>query len=59
MESFLNVNKGIEMDANYAAAYFLRGNIKDQFDDRHGAMKDYNTAIEKNYTWETSVVQAN
>jgi len=48
MESLLNVNKAIEVDPNYAAAYYLRGNIKDKFDDRHGAMKDYNTAIEKN-----------
>ncbi|HEY9048802.1 MAG TPA: tetratricopeptide repeat protein [Ohtaekwangia sp.] len=48
MESLLNVNKAIEMDPNYAVAYYLRGNIKDRFDDRHGAMKDYNTALEKN-----------
>jgi tetratricopeptide (TPR) repeat protein len=48
MEALLNVNKAIELDPNYAAAYYLRGNIKDNFDDRHGAMKDYNTAIEKN-----------
>ncbi|HEY3403465.1 MAG TPA: tetratricopeptide repeat protein [Ohtaekwangia sp.] len=48
MESLLNVNKAIEVDPNYAPAYYLRGNIKDNFDDRHGAMKDYNTAIEKN-----------
>jgi tetratricopeptide (TPR) repeat protein len=48
MEALLNVNKAIEVDANYAAAYYLRGNLKDKFEDRHGAMKDYNTAIEKN-----------
>lgn len=48
MESLLNVNKAIEIDLNYAPAFYLRGNIKDKFDDRHGAMKDYNTAIEKN-----------
>lgn len=48
MEALLNVNEAIETDANFAAAYYLRGNIKDNFDDRHGAMKDYNTAIEKN-----------
>lgn len=48
MESLLNLNKAIEIDPNYAAAYFLRGNIKDHFDDRHGAMKDYNLAIERN-----------
>jgi tetratricopeptide (TPR) repeat protein len=48
MEALLNLNKAIEMDANYSNAYYLRGNIKDNFDDRHGAMKDYNTAIDKN-----------
>jgi tetratricopeptide (TPR) repeat protein len=48
MEALLNLNKAIEVDANYAQAYFVRGNIKDAFDDRHGAMKDYNLAIEKN-----------
>ena len=48
MEALLNLNKALEIDPNYAPAYFLRGNIKDNFDDRHGAMKDYNTAIEKN-----------
>jgi tetratricopeptide (TPR) repeat protein len=47
MEALLNLNKAIEIDENYAAAYYVRGNIKDAFDDRHGAMKDYNTAIEK------------
>ena len=48
MEALLNLNKAIAIDANYAPAYFLRGNIKDNFEDRHGAMKDYNTAVEKN-----------
>lgn len=48
VEALLNLNKVIETDANNAVAYFLRGNIKDRFDDRHGAMKDYNLAIEKN-----------
>lgn len=48
MEALLNLNKALDIDQNYAPAYFLRGNIKDNFDDRHGAMKDYNTAIEKN-----------
>lgn len=47
-ESLLNLNKALELDPNYAPAYFMRGNIKDNFDDRHGAMKDYNRAIEKN-----------
>lgn len=48
VEALLNLNKAIEADPNNATAYFLRGNIKDRFDDRHGAMKDYNLAIEKN-----------
>ena len=48
MEALLHLNKAIEVDANYAKAYFVRGNIKEAFDDRHGAMKDYNLAIEKN-----------
>ena len=48
MEALLNLNKAIEVDNNYAPAYYFRANIKDSFDDRHGAMKDYNTAIEKN-----------
>lgn len=48
MEALLNLNKAIDADANYSMAYYLRGNIKDAFDDRHGAMKDYNMAIEKN-----------
>jgi tetratricopeptide (TPR) repeat protein len=47
-EALMNLNKAIDVDPNYAPAYFLRGNIKDNFDDRHGAMKDYNMAIEKN-----------
>ncbi len=48
MEALLNLNKALEQDPGYAAAYLIRGNIKDNFDDRHGAMKDYNVAIEKN-----------
>lgn len=48
MEALLNLNKAIELDANYSPAYYIRANIKDTFDDRHGAMKDYNLAIEKN-----------
>jgi tetratricopeptide (TPR) repeat protein len=48
MEALLNLNKALEIDPNYSNAYYLRGNIKDNFDDRHGAMKDYNTALEKN-----------
>jgi tetratricopeptide (TPR) repeat protein len=48
MEALLNLNMAIELDKDYSPAYYLRGNIKDNFDDRHGAMKDYNTAIERN-----------
>lgn len=48
MEALLNLNKAIELDPNYAPAYYIRANIKDAFDDRHGAMKDYNLALEKN-----------
>ena len=48
MESLLNVNKAIDLDPSYSVAYYLRGNIKDRFDDRHGAMKDYNPDIENN-----------
>lgn len=48
MDALMNLNKAIETDPNYSQAYYVRGNIKDAFDDRHGAMKDYNMAIEKN-----------
>lgn len=48
MEALLNLNKAIDTDPAYAQAYYVRGNIKDTFDDRHGAMKDYNLAVEKN-----------
>lgn len=48
MEALLNLNKAIEVDPNFAAAYYMRGNIKEAFEDHHGAMKDYNIAIEKN-----------
>lgn len=48
MEAILNLNKAVAMDPSYSPAYYLRGNIKDNFDDRHGAMKDYNLALEKN-----------
>jgi tetratricopeptide (TPR) repeat protein len=47
-EALINLNKAIESDAGYYRAYYIRGNIKDSFDDRHGAMKDYNLALEKN-----------
>jgi tetratricopeptide (TPR) repeat protein len=52
MEALLNLNRALDIDPNYASAYFLRGNIKDNFDDRHGAMKDYNIAIDKNPKFE-------
>lgn len=48
VEALVNLNKAIEIDPNYASAYYLRGNIKDKFEDRHGSMKDYNLAVEKN-----------
>jgi tetratricopeptide (TPR) repeat protein len=48
VEALVNLNRAIELDPSQAAAYYLRGNIKDNFEDRHGAMKDYNLAIEKN-----------
>ena len=48
MEAILNLNKPIETDANYAQAYYVRGNIKAVFEDYHGAMKDYNLALEHN-----------
>ena len=48
MEALLNLNKAIDTDPAFAAAYYMRGNIKEAFEDHHGAMKDYNTAIEKN-----------
>lgn len=48
VEALFNLNKAIDLDPKYAAAYYLRGNIKDNFEDRHGAMKDYNAAIEYN-----------
>src|SRR6187455_1226315 len=47
-EALMNLNKALDLDPSYAPAYYLRGNIKDNFEDRHGAMKDYNTAVEKN-----------
>jgi tetratricopeptide (TPR) repeat protein len=48
VEALVNLNKAIELDPNYSSAYYFRGNIKDNFEDRHGAMKDYNMSIEKN-----------
>lgn len=48
VEALVNLNKAIELDPNQSSAYYLRGNIKDNFEDKHGAMKDYNLAIEKN-----------
>lgn len=46
MEAVIHLNKAIEIDPTYAQAYFVRGNIKAEFEDYHGAMKDYNHAIE-------------
>lgn len=48
VEALLYLNKVIELESTNSSAFFLRGNIKDSFDDRHGAMKDYNVAIERN-----------
>jgi tetratricopeptide (TPR) repeat protein len=48
VEALVNLNRAIELDPKASSAYYLRGNIKDNFDDRHGAMKDYNMAIESN-----------
>jgi tetratricopeptide (TPR) repeat protein len=48
MEAILNLNKAIETDPTYSSAYYLRGNLKESFEDQHGAMKDYNSAIERN-----------
>lgn len=47
-EALMHLNKAIEADPSFATAYFVRGNIKDNFDDRHGAMKDYNAAVDRN-----------
>ncbi len=48
MEAILNLNKAIEADPKYTQAYYVRGNIKTNFEDFHGAMKDYNTALDMN-----------
>jgi tetratricopeptide (TPR) repeat protein len=48
VEALINLNKAIEVDPAYSRAYYIRANIKDAFDDRHGAMKDYNVSLEKN-----------
>jgi tetratricopeptide (TPR) repeat protein len=48
MEALLNLNKALDKDPGFAQAYYLRGNIKVNFEDFHGAMKDYNSALEKN-----------
>jgi len=39
-------NKVIELNPNYALAYFYRGTAKSDLEDYHGAIKDYNKAIE-------------
>lgn len=48
MEAIVSFNEAISVDKNSFQAYYMRGNIKQQFSDVHGAMKDYNTAIEIN-----------
>jgi tetratricopeptide (TPR) repeat protein len=48
MEAILNLNKAVEADAKYSQAYYVRGNIKANFEDFHGAMKDYNTSLDIN-----------
>lgn len=48
MEAILNLNKAIEADAKYSQAYYVRANIKTNFEDYHGAMKDYNTSLDIN-----------
>ena len=51
VEAILHFNKAIEQDDQYAQAYFMRGSIKENFEDRHGAMQDYNRAIELNKSY--------
>lgn len=48
MEAILNLNKAIELDSKNANAFYLRANLKEKFEDLHGAMKDYNFSIEAN-----------
>jgi tetratricopeptide (TPR) repeat protein len=48
MEAILNLNKAVDADPKYSQAYYVRGNIKANFEDFHGAMKDYNSAVEAN-----------
>lgn len=48
MEAILNLNKAVELDAKNSNAYFFRANLKEKFEDLHGAMKDYNFSIEAN-----------
>lgn len=48
MQAVINYNKALELDPDYYLAYYMRGTIKEAFEDIHGAMKDFNTAIEKN-----------
>ena len=47
-DALINFNKAIEQDSSYFQAYYMRGNVKQAFEDQHGAMKDYNYAIEIN-----------
>jgi len=48
MDAIVNFNKAIEIDNQYYQAFFMRGVIKQNFEDHHGAMKDFNRAIELN-----------
>jgi len=43
-------NKAIEIDPNYASAYYNRGISKSNLKDYYGAIADYNKAIELDYT---------
>ena len=43
-------NKAIELDPNYAEAYYVRGCFKESLKDKQGALKDYSKAGELGYT---------
>jgi len=46
MEAIVAFNEAIELDAKSYQAYYMRGNIKQNFSDIHGAMQDYNSALD-------------
>lgn len=48
LEAIVYLNRALELDPKFAQAYLIRANIKSEFDDFHGAMRDYNQAIELN-----------